>query len=84
MIGLYADLFESDLRSCRGYHVGGWVHEGELYLDISEVVETKEAADVLARVRNQLAYYDIEGEEEVAVSDGPEPWVQLECLEGRR
>jgi hypothetical protein len=48
-----------DLLEKEDHNLGGWVDEGKVYLDISVVAKTPEAAEAICRERNQLAYFDL-------------------------
>jgi hypothetical protein len=48
-----------DLLKQPGYHVGGWVDGGNVYLDVSRVFKNKEAAHRAAIESKQLAYFDL-------------------------
>lgn len=47
--------------------VGAWVDNGIVYLDISEHIETKEKAMFTAKLRSQLAIYDLNTKESIYV-----------------
>lgn len=40
-------------------HLGTWIHEGKVYIDVSERIGNREDAMRLARERGELAVYDI-------------------------
>lgn len=41
------------------YLLGVWLEDGELYLDVVEVIETRSAAVALGRARDQIAIWDL-------------------------
>lgn len=45
--------------------IGGWVFEGNLYLDCSVIFNDRQSAVAFGVANNQLAYYDIEAGESV-------------------
>jgi len=47
--------------------LGGWVDNNKLYLDVSEVVETRDEVVRLCKEREQLAYWDNEAGKAVFV-----------------
>ncbi len=49
-------------------HLGGWVSDGQVYLDISAVIDDRDEALSLARENNQKAVWDLANSEEIAVS----------------
>lgn len=55
-----------------GAHLGGWLSDGCLVLDISHVVQDKDSALVLGRLNGQEAIYALETGEEI--SCGVAPW----------
>lgn len=61
-----------------GVHLGGW-HDpetGELYLDLSEVVDNEADAVTLARERNQLAYWSYADQRSIRVPEGEGPPIE--------
>lgn len=50
-------LYDDDIE------VGGWIEEGKVYLDLTEVIEDKSEAITKAVNRNQLAIFDFEKKE---------------------
>lgn len=53
-----------------GLNIGAWVHEGDVYLDVSEVFDSK--ADALAQAKRlgEKAIFDLETGEEIPVEEG--------------
>ncbi len=51
-----------------GRCLGTWVHDGKVYLDVAEVVSTREEALTLGRERGEIAVYDLAASEEVEVA----------------
>lgn|SRR5690606_23131016 len=49
--------------------VGGWVHEGDLYLDAPSILWDPEEAEALARVRGELAYFNLDTMTEHMIND---------------
>jgi hypothetical protein len=64
LIGIYADLYADDIPE-NGL-IGGWVHEGSLYLDLSELHESEAVALALGRERGQIAIYRLDDGEEIS------------------
>ena len=62
-IGEHAQKLMSNPALC----LGTWVHEGSVYLDLSENVGSLDKALELGRERNQLAVFNLETFEEVTV-----------------
>lgn len=52
-----------------GVHLGTWLHEGNVYLDLTTVYRTLPAALQAARRTNQLAVFNLSTMEEVKVTD---------------
>lgn len=52
----------------RGNYLGGWVHEGKVFLDVSRVVRSAREARELAEKHDQIAYWDIGNKREVIVN----------------
>lgn len=63
-IDIYCDLFKDDLRQ-PGRMLGGWICRGQLYLDISEVIEDRDVALALGRERDQEAIYRLDDSTEI-------------------
>lgn len=55
------------LVNTEGSCIGGWAHEGYVYLDVSVVVKDKEAAIKLGKENEQLAIYDLNKKEEIRI-----------------
>lgn len=55
----------------RDAFIGGWLHDGKLYLELSEIHTDKNRAEAirLAKYRNQLAILDLATGEEISTSD---------------
>ena len=51
----------------QGY-VGGWIHEGDLYLDAPSIYLDGEEAERVSRERRQLAYFDLSAMTEHAIA----------------
>lgn len=49
--------------------MGGWVHEGDLYLDAPTIMIELDDALELARERGELAIFDLENGREILVTD---------------
>lgn len=61
--GLLADALEFYARNVRIFGeaiMGGWVHEGDLYLDAPTIYFDGEEAERVSRERKQLAYFDLD------------------------
>lgn len=58
----------ADILSQPGHHMGAWVDQGIVYLDVSILEKTPEAAAATARKFNQQAYYDLGKGESVSVA----------------
>jgi hypothetical protein len=56
---IYAKLFDHIHHIENGGCIGGWVHEGQLYLDVSHHFDDESECRDYARLNNQLAYYDL-------------------------
>lgn len=66
----YRDLHQQDLVE-PSHYVGGWVHKGRVFLDVSKHVPDRSEAMSLARQHRQLAIFNVaKGEEE---DTEPEP-----------
>ena len=50
----HADVFQNP-----NMHIGGWEHEGKVYLDPSENIPGRAAAIAAGRERNQIAIWDV-------------------------
>lgn len=50
-------------------HVGGWIDDGEFFLDLSERYEDKEVAIKLGLDRNERAIYDLNIKDEIKMAD---------------
>ncbi len=46
--------------------IGGWFHEGNLYLDVVRVVKSGHQANRIAKENDQIAYYCLDTLEELA------------------
>ena len=68
LIGIYADLYADDIGP-NGL-IGGWVHNGALYLDLSELHSDRAVALALGRERGQLAIYRLDDATEIPCEDG--------------
>ena len=40
-------------------YVGGWVDEGKVYIDLSNLFERQSTAECVAKRRNEIAYFDL-------------------------
>lgn len=58
----WAKVLYNDTRA----HLGGWVSEGKVYLDISAVFTDLDEALEVARANGQLAIWDLGRSEEIA------------------
>ena len=45
--------------------IGGWVHDGMVFIEVSDVVRSKYVALELAKARNEIAIYDFNTQSEV-------------------
>lgn len=80
-VGELLDSIESELRATQavikfawdniatlstpGHLFGAWVDEGQIYLDISVLVDSRAEANRLARENEQIAYWDFDKGEAV-------------------
>jgi len=55
----------ADLLGKDDHYLGGWVYEGNAYLDISIRSDTKEQANRIAKENNQIAFFDLSEMEEI-------------------
>lgn len=62
----HMSLFEADPRS----FFGGWSEAGEFFLDVSRLVDSRDAALDLARASHQLAIYDLTAGKPISVETG--------------
>lgn len=60
----YVEANRDALRK-RGAHLGTWVHEGNVYLDVSHVGPSDESTIKLAREAKQKAVFDLSSGEEI-------------------
>lgn len=58
----------ADVLGQPGAHLGAWVQDGTVYLDVSVVSKTADEASVVAKKFNQQAYYDLAKGETVPVA----------------
>lgn len=63
-IGEHAQKLMSNPALC----VGTWLHEGLVYLDLSENIASREQAMALGKERGQIAIFNLETFEEVAIT----------------
>ena len=49
--------------------IGGWVHDGMVFIEVSDVVRSKYVALELAKHRNEIAIYDFQTQSEVRNPD---------------
>lgn len=58
------------LRTCRAPYVGWWTDEetGKLYLDGSDWIEAEFTASQIARLRHEIAFWDIGNEREIRLA----------------
>ena len=49
--------------------IGGWVHDGMVFIEVSDVVRSKYVALELAKHRNEIAIYDFNTQSEVRNPD---------------
>lgn len=63
-VTLYRGVIDSDPDRI----VGWWEHEGEIYFDISEYVESLETALELGKARGELAIFDLESLKDVSLA----------------
>lgn len=63
----YRNRYASDLAKPNNY-LGAWVHNGEVFLDVSEVVPDKNEAIQLAHQRDQLGIFDLANGETIDTS----------------
>lgn len=50
-----------------GAYLGGWLHDGLLFLDVSSNVDTLEKARALGRAYSQIAVWDVQAKQEISV-----------------
>lgn len=55
----------SDALSQPGAHIGGWQHEGNTYLDVSQNIRGRNAAIIAGKKNNQIAIYDVKHGSEI-------------------
>lgn len=60
----YMKANKKDLASGKNF-LGTWLNEGKVYLDVSENILDKATAVRLGQERNQLAIYDVAGNDEI-------------------
>lgn len=51
-----------------GAHLGAWVDNGQLYLDVVHVVTDRESAITLGQLNGQLAIYDLNTGEDIRLT----------------
>lgn len=56
-----------DIAYKKDHYMGGWVHEGRFFIDVSVNVDTSEEARRLSIEHKQIAYWDVVKKEEVIV-----------------
>lgn len=69
----YIDEFGEILDGNPDKYIGGWVHKGKLYLDISTHVKDRDEAEQFARDHNQLAIWDNANKIEIKINDVKPP-----------
>lgn len=52
-------LSNAEKLSTPDYYVGWWTHNGRIYLDVSNKVESSYTAVHIGRVRNEIAVWDV-------------------------
>lgn len=67
-LGEYMDIWGWELHDPNKF-IGGWVHQGKLYLDISTWEPSLEDAALLAKAHNQIAIYDLTNDQEIMTDD---------------
>jgi predicted methyltransferase len=60
----------SSLLKKKGHFLGGWMDEGQLYLDVSRNVMSQSKAVSLAEENGQLAIWDVKNSQEIPVLKG--------------
>jgi hypothetical protein len=40
-------------------YLGGWIHEGQIFIDVSECIEDEQTAIAVGRERNQIAIHNL-------------------------
>lgn len=64
--GTFAEAVESAYAAHPGASaIGGWVHEGRIYIDPVETYNSRETAEEYGRNRGQVAIYDLRDNQEV-------------------
>lgn len=58
-------MAESRVFNQPGMYLGGWVHDGKLWLEPSQNVTSKDEATRLAKARNQIAIWDVDNGQEI-------------------
>lgn len=70
-VGSIVDFIQAhavQLHSDHGYHLGAWLKDDKVYLDVTETIYDREAAIEAAKDRGELAVWDNKRMEEVQVS----------------
>lgn len=68
VLGDYRDVHQQELADPDNY-LGGWVHKGKVYLDISRHVTDQGQAAALAKEHNQIGIYDLGAGQTMLTSD---------------
>lgn len=50
------------------YHIGTWVHDGNVYIDAARHIELLAVAEEVAQARGELAIWDCAALEEIAIN----------------
>jgi hypothetical protein len=48
-----------------GAYIGGWVHDGMLWIEPADNISDRQAAIAAGRARDQIAVWDVAGEQEI-------------------
>lgn len=67
LLAMHLDNYVSAVRMFGQGTVGGWVHEGALYLDAPTIFLDQEDAQSVSRERGELAYFDLDTMTEHAI-----------------
>lgn len=69
LLTLHLDNYVTAVRMYGQGTVGGWVHEGDLYLDAPTIFFDQEDALSVSRERGELAYFDLDTATEHTITD---------------
>ena len=60
-------LDNGDLLSLHDHALGAWVEDGQVYLDVVQVVTSKAKATAICRANEQKAFFDLENSHTIYV-----------------